>query len=537
MAVFHRIGETVVILTLMISLSTKGGVDSYNVLLSANFGDGSHYIAMRAIGESLMKKGHEVTFLVAKGFPHPSIHSEDFEKFHFERFNLPGLKETLEDAYAKLSYLTISDRGGDEISELMETFQNLNRDACSVVFKDSALLERLSTFDVFVFNIIWPCSVYVKSYLERQKGVRDIQIVAFSNTNINPYVLWEAASPFFPSFQPSPMSRLTPRMNFFERLRNTLTYLSMIHKFRRTVISEPFGDLIDEYDLDPYLRIAMNNHVNLYLVHTDFSIDPPFAMTPSVIPVGGLTARAAKALDNDVEEFMKSSGDDGVVVFSLGSYFSTLTTVLPEIPRMFLEAFAKIPQKVIILSKVGLVKGLPENVRVIPWLPLNDLLGHSKTRLLVYHGGSSGIFEAVYHGVPLVVMPLGGDQSDIAVRVVSKGIGVQLDKDTLTAENIYERVTEVLSQPEYSESSKRISAILRDRPMTAADTSAYWIEHMIKHGVDYLRPSSLDLPFYQLYLIDVFLFLFALIFIVCWIFVKALNAYFQRKSSRKLKRL
>lgn len=531
------ISESVVIFFILYILSCKSGAESYNVLLSANFGDGSHYIAMRAIGEGLAKRGHNVTFLVAEGFPHQTRHHEDSGLFRFELFRLPGLKENLEDAYDRLGYLSLANqKNNGEIFKVMDTFKTLNKDACSAVFKDKALTERLAEFDAFVFNIIWPCAVYVKSYLELHREVEDIPLVALSNTGLNPYMLWEAGSPFFPSFQPSPMSKLSPKMTFFERLRNTLTYLSFICSFGRTVLSEPFIDLIDEYDLDPSLRVTMSNHVDLYLINTDFSIDFPFAMMPSVIPVGGLTARPAKALDIDLEEFMASSGDYGVVVFSLGSYLSTVTTTRPEIMKMFLNAFERIPQKVIIQSKKGLSHDLPQNVKSLKWLPLNDLLGHPKTRLLVYHGGASGLFEAVYHGVPLVVMPVGGDQCDFAVKVVSKGIGVQLDKDNLTTDIIYERVSEVLGQPAYPASSLRISAILKNRPMTAGDTSAFWIEHVIKHGGDYLRPSSLDMPFYQLYLIDVFLLLFAFIFIVSWLSLRCLKKCFRKKSSVKRKK-
>ena len=55
-----------------------------------------------------------------------------------------------------------------------------------------------------------------------------------------------------------------------------------------------------------------------------------------------------------------------------------------------------------------------KNLHVVPWLPQNDLLGHPATRVFFTHGGIHSMYEAVYHGVPMVVMPLGADQPDNA---------------------------------------------------------------------------------------------------------------------------
>lgn len=45
----------------------------------------------------------------------------------------------------------------------------------------------------------------------------------------------------------------------------------------------------------------------------------------------------------DIEEFVQSSGDDGIVVFSLGSFINNITT---EKANMVAAALAQIPQKV-----------------------------------------------------------------------------------------------------------------------------------------------------------------------------------------------
>lgn len=38
--------------------------------------------------------------------------------------------------------------------------------------------------------------------------------------------------------------------------------------------------------------------------------------------------------------------------------------------------------------------------------------GHPRTQAFVTHGGANGLYEAVYHGVPLFGIPLFSDQPD-----------------------------------------------------------------------------------------------------------------------------
>ena len=56
----------------------------------------------------------------------------------------------------------------------------------------------------------------------------------------------------------------------------------------------------------------------------------------------------------------------------------------------------------------------------------------------------------------------------------------------------------------YRESSARISRSIKLRPRTAIEESADWIVYtQALGGLAHLRPRGLDLPFYQLYLLDV----------------------------------
>lgn len=78
-----------------------------------------------------------------------------------------------------------------------------------------------------------------------------------------------------------------------------------------------------------------------------------------------------------------------------------------------------------------------------------SLTGHPQIKAFVYHCGMNGVWEAVYHGVPVVAVPLFGDQYDNAERIVSRGMGVKVDIATLTSDQLADAIKTVVSNPRY----------------------------------------------------------------------------------------
>ena len=72
---------------------------------------------------------------------------------------------------------------------------------------------------------------------------------------------------------------------------------------------------------------------------------------------------------------------------------------------------------------------------------------HPNTKALLSHGGLNGMYEAAYHGLPMVGIPLFADQFDNMERAVARGMALQLDMLTLTEEALSEAVTRVVEDP------------------------------------------------------------------------------------------
>ena len=87
-----------------------------------------------------------------------------------------------------------------------------------------------------------------------------------------------------------------------------------------------------------------------------------------------------------------------------------------------------------------------KNIKTMSWLPQNDILGHSKVKLFFGHGGISGLFESIYHGVPLVIAPFFGDQFANANTAKHIGIAEKVDLKSITADELVHVMRTVMTK-------------------------------------------------------------------------------------------
>ena len=97
---------------------------------------------------------------------------------------------------------------------------------------------------------------------------------------------------------------------------------------------------------------------------------------------------------------------------------------------------------------------LGSNIKVVEWLPQNDLLAHKDIKAFVSHVGHNSLYESAYHGVPLVAFPLWGDQTANAKKVEHTcGLGLAVDYESSDAQQMFEALEVVISEPRYLFSS------------------------------------------------------------------------------------
>ena len=82
----------------------------------------------------------------------------------------------------------------------------------------------------------------------------------------------------------------------------------------------------------------------------------------------------------------------------------------------------------------------------------------------ITHGGFNSAKEALSLGIPLVVIPISGDQPYTAERVEALGLGWRVGPDERRPEIIRDRLREVLAAPEFRTEARRFAADMAALP-------------------------------------------------------------------------
>ena len=75
----------------------------------------------------------------------------------------------------------------------------------------------------------------------------------------------------------------------------------------------------------------------------------------------------------DLKHFLDEA-KEGAIFFSLGTNIKS-SKMPPEKVKVFLDAFAELPQRVLWKWETDVLAGQPKNVMLGKWLPQNDILG------------------------------------------------------------------------------------------------------------------------------------------------------------------
>jgi len=249
---------------------------------------------------------------------------------------------------------------------------------------------------------------------------------------------------------------------------------------------------------------------SLWLLLEDISVGYALPQMPNTAGIGDIVARrpAGHALPRDLEEFLSVSNEK-VILVSFGSY---LDIAVPEIVRKFCDAFTDGRNRFRVIWKIKdttTCPGTNGRIKLMSWIPQNDLLADFRVAMFISHGGFNSIVESVYHAKPLIIFPLFADQPVNAAAAESKGFAIQMDISDFSSEVLLSNIDKLLHGPSYRRSAHLSSAILRDRPHTAAQRVSAMIDHVIKYGDRHLRTGAFELSTAEYFMFDVFVVVFS----------------------------
>lgn len=275
----------------------------------------------------------------------------------------------------------------------------------------------------------------------------------------------------------------------------------------------------------------MKRNLSLVFINNHFSQGNPRPNVPAFIEIGGIQVKQKPSpLPKDLQTIMDNASI-GVIYFSMGTNVKS-TDLTQENLSAFKNVFKQLKQQIIWKYENDSIENLPSNVYISKWLPQDDILAHKNLKLFITHGGLGSMVECRYHGVPILGIPVYGDQIANIDIAVHEGWAYKLDYANLNEDTLKAGIDEILNNSTYVEKIKYLSSIYRDRPISALDNAVFWTEYVIRHrGAKHLQSNSVHLNFFQLHSIDVIGFL---VFIL--LFISVINIWILKFCWRRIVR-
>lgn len=339
-------------------------------------------------------------------------------------------------------------------------------------------------------------------------------------------------TPSPPSYVPNAFLGFTDRMSFKERLINTV--MSGLEIVVDKFLDIPAQDSIYQKAFPgpkPSLPELKKTAISLVLLNNHFSISYPRPYVNAMIEVGGMHInRVPKALPPNIQSFMDNA-TDGVIYFSMGSNIKSKEFPV-EKREAFLKVFSTLKQKVLWKWEDENLPNKPDNVLIQNWWPQDDILAHPNVKIFITHGGLLSTLESLYHGVPVIGIPIFGDQYLNMAKAERGGYGLSVSYAEISEKKLSNSIKMILNDPQFKINAQAISQRYRDQPLTPMELAVFWVEYVIRQkGAPHIRAAAMDLNWIQYHNLDVFGLLIGLPIVVLHLLVKFIGRKMSSKRS------
>ena len=461
----------------------------------------------------LAERGYDVTVLTSS----LCARETNMEHVRIVSFSVPEAVEIPQNEVTQQGSLC------DSFHWQLRVTDSLNSLCSSLLRRRYMMIQlQMEEFDLFLTDDLNLCARVLADYLA-------LPTVILNNCGLDS-VLTPSVPPLYTSFFAS--------QSIWGRFKGMVSFVIHFQFYIPNYIYSPINEVKDSYGYNKGMLIsATYSRVKpLILSNSDFCFENPKPVMPYVIPIAGFLLEENRTLPENVNDFIQSSGDDGIVYVDLGegmNWFYQAKFV------MIAKVLLRFKQKIIWKSSKEFID--TDKVKIVQACSESNILAHPKTKLWIT---SCNIWSlnSVAHGVPVIALPFTPESSWTCQQMVQKhGTGKSLsiiDMDEVEFENA---IKEVLGNVKYQTNAIRLSNIFKDQTKTSKETFFFWVDFVIRYkGVQHLWNDDLgQLTWYEICMLDVaFLTIFAMLIgsfltlLLSYVFIKIL---LNQLTTKKLK--
>lgn len=398
----------------------------------AFFPEASFGAALNCVGiaQALKEKGADPVFICHSGF------TGVFAEYGFKEYHLPQNSkdntETIEDYWQEFINTHLPHFNLNSLDQLAAyvtpTWEAIVDTAITAEAKLASILERIAPDAIVLDNVVMFPAI-------ANAGCPWIRIVSCAETELpDPNV-----PPYLSGLRPEEMSACKA----FEK-----AYLSQTRKVHRRYNEFRRAHGLPGLPAGIFLETSPVLNLLLAPAAVRYERRHPLPENRFVFLEGCVRQESSY----DLPHFPVSEGP--LVYMSFGS----LGAIDTDLIKRMIDVFATLPAR--FLVNVGgfleTYDDVPDNVYLSGWYPQPSVV--EKAALFIHHGGNNSFCEALYHGVPSLILPYCWDGHDNAQRAQATGVGRRMDRASWTEALLR---AEILSLLEDAEMRRRLSEISR----------------------------------------------------------------------------
>ncbi|XP_071553594.1 uncharacterized protein [Temnothorax nylanderi] len=230
--------------------------------------------------------------------------------------------------------------------------------------------------------------------------------------------------------------------------------------------------------------------VRLVLWGADTVLRSDFAsLTDLLVEVGCHHCRGAHPLPENLHKSLVEYRTGTVVVLLEESYETLIRELAKKLPQ------GREGQAVVWKSKSDTIAAAAENLFIDDDVDRQDLIGYSRTRVVVSHCTDTEFLEAAFHRTPLICLPRNAHESRNTARAIELGFArsIEAANDHASAVEIARIVHEIHETVAYRENARKVSVAIRDRLNPPSDRLIYWLGYVARTTDDtekFHKPKS-----------------------------------------------
>ncbi|KAI9291738.1 UDP-Glycosyltransferase/glycogen phosphorylase [Neoconidiobolus thromboides FSU 785] len=416
------------------------------IVIHSEFGGRSHIKGILEIGDELINRGHQVTYVTLE-------HNLRFLKgYNIGNYSLgrPKIDESLILKETKDILLSEDKTNSMErLTKFMSTFWTENYETTYLPFNEYLTNEKP---DLIVCDFItYPCK-------DLAKNLKIPMITGFQT--IDGFgIINEASITTENNYGPL----YTKDMSFYQRFKSqVIAPIRLIISFRNAY--NQLDIVRSKHNINPTMERFGDLKYSLAIANTFVGFEPATRLPPSVLQLGPILSEDKDILEPELNKFLNLHRNTLFIAFGSNSVLnSAITQKILEASLLAIEENTidgiiwglghtnqdNFPIEVND-GKGGKVKvhdlfeGKNDKVKLLSWAPQVSVLNHKSTKVFISHGGLESVFEAIYSGTPVVCVALFGDQPRNAAKLEEIGTGIFVNKYTFTPESLNEQLRSII---------------------------------------------------------------------------------------------